>query len=174
MCWLMYSWWKNISQSWSFLTNPCIYSIPNSMTSGCLASDCRNSIYSFTLHFYHLLSTVLCIEFITKNLRNKYNQESCWVFSWFELLIDEWTDENNNKTSTEWWKQKRERHSITGMLEMFEKLGFMGILISFFISCLFFFSSHSPPLSLSSLLSLSAAHQCGCSSVMTPTVAGPL
>lgn len=133
-------------------------------------------LHFFTVHLHHLLITVLYGDKTYYKEPRQQLQTTRKMSSIFSIwIMDRWMNR---------WKQQQNTYRVMKTGEektlnkrhawMFEKPGFMGILL-FFIACLFFFSIHFPPLYLFFLsLSLSVAHQCGCSSVMTPTVAGPL
>lgn len=129
----------------------------------------------FSLHIYSFYSPLACVQIklITNNRSNKYKQtgKGCRVFSLFELWIDEWKQQQNiyRVMKTEEGKTLSKRHAWNVWEAWFHGHP------SFFFYILFVFPLHSFPISLSPIpLSLSVAHQCGCSSVMTPTVAGPL
>lgn len=165
MCWLIYSWWKNISQSWSFLTNPCIYSIPNSMTSGCLASDCRNiscthqlQVVTQYLQFYFtfLPSAQHCSAYRIYYKEPKKQIQPGKLLSIFLIwIIDRWMNR---------WKQQQNIYRVmkTEKGKTFNnrhawniwETGFHGHPY-FFFYILFVFLFQSFPTSLSVLSSLS-------------------
>lgn len=108
-----YSWSDNISHSWSFLTNRCICNIPNSLTSVCFAVDCRQisctTVFQvFTLHLYHLLTTVLCTDKIYYKETRQWIQPGKMSSIFLIWIIDRWMNK---------WKQQQNIYRVMKTVE---------------------------------------------------------
>lgn len=131
------------------------------MSSGCVPVNCRhisciNVFKVFTVHLLLLLTTSLCTDTIYNKKKssaaNTNKQEK--DVEYFPELNYGWMNEQM-KTTTKHLQSdenRREKHSISGMLEMFEKCGFLGICLSFFLYLVCFSPPFIPHLSLSLFL----------------------